>query len=579
MDKNEIAAIFEEIANLLELKGANPFRIRAYRNAARSLLNSDKSLKDLIAEGALTDLAGIGDDLAEKITLLAKKKRLPFYEKLKKSTPKGILKLIQVHGLGPKKVKAIYQKLKIQTIEELKKACQAGRVAKLKGFGTKTEKNILDAISHREVYQKRHLWWDAWENAQEILEALRSVKSVKKAEIAGSLRRKLETIGDLDILVASSDPEKVMDWFTSQPFVAKVLAKGSTKSSVKLKEGMQVDLRIVPESQFGFALCYFTGSKEHNIKIRNRSLKKGWSLSEYGFEAVKGQLPAFSKKSATETDIYKALGLPYIPSEIREDLGEVEAAEKGNLPILIEESDIRGTFHNHTTASDGRNTLKEMVAAAEKIGWEYLGISDHSKSSFQANGLSEQRLLDQIDEIKKLNESKKCNIHLFAGSECDILADGKLDFPDDLLKKLDFVIVSVHSSLTQDEKTMTKRIIRAIEHPYATMLGHITGRLLLKREGYKVNIEKIIDACIANKKIIEINGNPQRMDMDWRFWHAARDKGLLCCINTDAHAVSNHEFYRSGVNVARKGWLEKNDVLNTRSLKEILKYLHKKTDL
>lgn len=573
MDKSEIAAVLEEIANLLELKGANPFRVRAYRNAARSLLNSDKNLKDLIAEGLLTELAGIGDDLAEKITILATKKKLPFYEKLKKSTPKGILKLIQIHGLGPKKVKAIYQKLKVETIEELKKACKAGRIARLKGFGAKTEKNILDAIGQGEIYEKRHLWWRAWEEAEPILETLRRMKDVKRAEIAGSLRRGLETIGDLDLLASSSEPEKVMEWFTSQPFVAKVLAKGVTKSSVKLKEGMQVDLRIVPESQFGFALCYFTGSKEHNIKIRNRSLKKGWSLSEYGFEAAIGKRPAFAKKNATETDIYQALGLPYIPPEIREDNGEIEAAEIGKLPVLIEPGDIRGTFHNHTTASDGRNTLKEMVAAAEKMGWEYLGISDHSQSSFQANGLSEKRLVEQIEEIKKLNDSKKYKIHLFTGSECDILSNGKLDFPDDLLKQLDYVIVSVHSSLTQDEKTMTKRIIRAIEHPSATMLGHITGRLLLKREGYKVNVDKIIDACIANKKIIEINGNPHRMEMDWRYWRAARDKGLLCCINTDAHAVSNHEFYRCGVNVARKGWLEKQDVLNTRSLKEIWKYL------
>lgn len=573
MDKNEVAAIFEEMANLLELKGANPFRVRAYRNAARSLLNSDKSLKDLIAEGALTDLAGIGDDLAEKITTLAKRKRLPFYEKLKKSIPKGVLKLIQVHGLGPKRVKAIYQKLKIQTIEELKKACEAGRIASLKGFGAKTEKNILDAISHIEVYQKRHLWWSAWNEAELILEALRRVKGVKKAEITGSLRRKLETIGDLDLLAAATDPKRVMEWFTSQPFVAKVLAKGSTKASVKLKEGMQVDLRIVPENEFGFALVYFTGSKEHNIKIRNRSIKKGWSLSEYGFEAVKDKSTAFAKKNATEVEIYEALGLPYIPPELREDLGEIETGEHGKLPRLIEDNDIRGTFHNHTTASDGRSSLKEMAEGAEKMGWEYLGISDHSKSSFQANGLSVERLLAQIDEIQKLNHAKKFKIHLFAGSECDILADGKLDFPDDILKKLDFLIVSVHSSLSQDEKTMTNRIIRAIEHPSVTMLGHITGRLLLKREGYKVQIEKIIDACIANKKIIEINGNPKRMELDWRFWHAAKEKGLLCCINTDAHAVSNHEFFRCGVNIARKGWLEKKDVLNTRSLKEILKFL------
>lgn len=276
------------------------------------------------------------------------------------------------------------------------------------------------------------------------------------------------------------------------------------------------------------------------------------------------------KRAPSEEDLYKALSLPFIPPELREDCGAIEAA---HLPTLIEESDIRGTFHNHTTASDGRNTLREMAAAAEALKWEYLGISDHSKSSVQAHGLSEERLVAQIEEIRKLNSAKTFRLHLFAGTECDILADGALDFSDALLSKLDFVIGSVHSSLTQDEKTMTKRIIRAVEHPHLTMLGHLTGRLLLKREGYKVNVQKVIEACIANKKIIEINGNPARLDMDWRFWHAARDKGLLCCINTDAHATSSHEHFRAGVNVARKGWLEKKDVLNTRSLKEVQKYL------
>ncbi len=572
MDKSKIAEVLEEIAVLLELQGANPFRIRAYRNAARSLLNTDRNLKDLIQEKKLTDLEGIGKDLAEKITLLATKKRLPFYEKLKKSTPQGILKLIQIPGLGPKKVKTLYQKLRIQSIKDLKKACLAGKIAKLKGFGKKTEQNILDAIGHGEVYQKRHLFWDAMHTAGPILESLRQLKQVKEAEIAGSLRRKLETIGDLDFLVASSNPEAVMDWFVSQPFVKRVIAKGTTKASIRLQDGMQADLRIVPQTQFGFALFYFTGSKEHNIKIRERSLKRGWSLSEYGFKGKSP--PSFaSKKHPTETDIYKALSLPYIPPELREDRGEIEAAEKRKLPILIEEKQILGTLHNHTTASDGRNSLKEMVLKAEQLGWEYIGISDHSKSSVQANGLNPERLLAQIAEIRKLNASKKFTPFIFAGTECDILADGSLDFSDDLLEMLDYVIGSVHSSLRQDEKTMTKRIIRAIEHPRLTILGHPTGRLLLQREGCSVNLQKVIDACIANKKIMELNGNPHRLDMDWRFWHAASEKGLLCCINTDAHTTEGLEFFRAGVNIARKGWLEKKHVLNTLSLKEMKKYL------
>lgn len=575
MDKREIARIFEDIADLLEMKNENPFRIRAYRNGARSLLNTDEDLEKMIKEGILTDLEGIGDDLADKITVLVKKGRLPFYEQLKRSVPQALLELRTVQGLGPKKAQFLYKKLKIRSIQDLKEAAEKGKIAKLKGFGAKTEQNILAALTHQESYQKRYLWWDAMHAAEPILEGLKKLKGVKRAEIAGSLRRKLETVGDLDFLVASSNPKPIMDWFTRQPEVASILGKGETKSSIRLKDGMQADLRIVPESQFAFALAYFIGSKEHNIKIRQRSLKRGWSLSEYGFEPLKtkGKNPFEGKKIVTEEEIYRTLGLVLIEPELREDRGEIEAAEKGKLPRLIEEKEIRGTFHNHTTASDGKSTLKEMVAYAEKLGWEYIGISDHSKSSFQANGLDEERLTQQIGEIRRLCKTTK--IHIFAGSECDILPNGKLDFSDTMLKKLDFVIASVHSSLTQNEKAMTQRIIRAIEHPSTTMLGHLTGRLLLKREGSKVNVEKIIDACIANKKIIELNGNPMRLDMDWRYWHKASEKGLLCCINCDAHAADQLSFIRAGVNAARKGWLEKKHIINTLSLKEIQKLLQK----
>ncbi len=576
MDKNQIAKIFEEIAVLLELKGENPFRIRAYRNAARVVLNLDEDLEDLVAKGTLTDLEGIGEDLADKITVLVKKGRLPFYEKLKKATPAGVLEMMQVHGLGGKKIKAIYEKLKIKSLSALKEACQKGKLSKLAGFGPKTEKNILDSLEHMETYRKRHYWWDAMEMASPILDALRKVKGVKKAEIAGSLRRKLETIGDLDFLVGSSKAAPIMKWFTSQPFVARVIGKGETKASVKLDSGIQVDVRIVPEKQFGFALAYFTGSKEHNIKMRERALKRGWTLSEYGLVSEsprrKGPFDS-SKKAITEKDIFKALGLSYIEPELRENKGEFEASEKNRLPKLAQEKEIRGTFHNHTTASDGKSTLREMVEAAQKLGWEYIGISDHSKSSFQANGLSEERLMKEVEEIRRMNNSKKFRPYIFSGIECDILANGSLDFPDRVLKKLDYVVVSVHNALQQDEKTMTKRIIRAIENPYTTMVGHVTGRLLLRREPYKVNLAKVIDACIANKKIMELNANPMRLDMDWRLWHAASEKGLLCCINTDAHHTSHLQFYRAGVNIARKGWLEKEDILNTRPLKQVQKFL------
>ena len=572
MDKEQIAAIFEEIALLLEVKGDNPFRIRAYRNAARIILGMDENLAKIIREKRLTEYPGIGKDLAEKITILFTRGRLPFYEKLKRSTPKGLLEMMQIHGLGGKRVKAIYEKLKIKSVAALKIACQKGKLSKIPGFSSKTESNILASMQHAASYQRRHYWYEAMEIAEPILKALGKLKGVKKADIAGSLRRKLETIGDLDFLVGAKNPASIMKWFTSQPFVARVLGKGETKASIKLKSGIQADLRIVPEEEYGFALAYFTGSKEHNIRMRERALKRGWSLSEYGLVPKNPRYKTpFAKtdQNISEKDIYKALGLSYIKPELREDKGEFEAAEKNKLPQLIEEKAIRGTFHNHTTATDGRSTLREMVQAAQKLKWEYIGIADHSKSSFQAGGLSEEKLLKQIAEIKRLNASKKFRPYVFSGVECDILASGSLDYSDDILAKLDYVVISIHNALRQDEKKMTRRIIRAIENPYTTMVGHVTGRLLLQREPCKINLNKVIDACIANHKIMELNANPMRLDMDWRYWHAARDKGLMCCINTDAHHTSHLDFFRLGVNIARKGWLEEKDVINTRPLKQM----------
>lgn len=576
MDKQEVAKIFEEIAVLLELKGDNPFKSRAYRNAARSILNIPQDLTKMVKDGTLTELEGIGDDLAEKITLLVTTGHLPYYEKLKKSIPQGLLEMMHVHGLGAKRIKTLYEKLGIKSISALKEACVNGAISQVAGFGTKSVQNILEAIAHLETYRQRHLWWDAMAVAAPILEALRKVKGVERAEIAGSLRRKLETIGDLDFLVASECPGAIMRWFTSQPGVDQIFAQGDTKASVLLKEGIQADLRIVPEKQFGFALFYFTGSKEHDIKMRQMAKTKGWMLSEWGLTSENSKHPApFDKwkKAVTETDIYKAFGMDYIPPELREDTEEYEAAKKGKLPKLVEEKDIRGTFHNHTIASDGKSSLEEMVAAAQELGWEYLGIADHSKASFQANGLDEERLMKQLKQIKKLNASKKFRTYVFSGIECDILPNGALDCSDEMLQQLDYAVISVHNALSQDEKTMTKRIIRAIEHPYTTMVGHVTGRLLLRREPYAVNMPKVIDACIANNKIMELNANPQRLDMDWRLWHAASERGLMCCINTDAHHTEHLQFYRAGVNIARKGWLESKQILNTYPLKEVKKRL------
>ncbi len=481
MKREEIAEILEEMAELLELKGENPFRIRAYRNGARALRNLDADLEQLIKEKKLTEIEGIGDHLAQKISELFLKGRLSEYEKLKRGTPQALLELLQVPGLGPKKVQTLYKKLKIRSLSDLKKAAANGKIAKLAGFGKRSEAKILEALETSEKQGTRRLWFDAMKEARPILDALKKLKSVKKAEIAGSLRRRLETVGDLDFIASSSNPNAVMRWFTTQPFVKKILSKGSAKSSILLTSGIQADLRLVPHSQFAFALYYFTGSKEHNIRLRMQALKRGWSLSEYGIERIKKGARLPTAKVDTEEKILKLFGLSYIPPELREDQGELKAAAENKIPKLIVEGDIRGALHCHTAATDGRNSLKEMVSAAQKLGWEYIGISDHSKSAFQANGQSEERLLAQIEEIRKL--SKKSDIRIFAGIECDILPKGNLDFPEKVLKRLDYVIVSIHSSFQQDEKAMTKRLIRAIEHPCSTIIGHLIGRLLLKRKG------------------------------------------------------------------------------------------------
>lgn len=577
LNQSEIAQVFDEIAALLELRGENQFRIRAYLNAAHTLRNLSQDLEKLIEENRLCELGGIGNDLSEKIRTFAHTGTHPFYEELKAQTPSGLHELMRIPGLGGKKIKVLHEKLNINSLDALKEACLKGKIAELPHFGEKTQQNILQGIQHLEHYSRRQLWWKAMAIAEPLLNELRGQPGVKKAEIAGSLRRKLETVGDLDFVATSSQPGKTMNWFVTNPAVESIIAHGEAKSSIRLKGGMQSELRLVPEKQFAFTLMYSTGSKNHNIKLRQIARKKDLSLSEWGLEPVasKTKNPMASTQTITETSIYRVLGMEYIPPELREDEGEIEAAQKRKLPKLIEGKDIQGTFHVHTTASDGKATLEEMVKAAMNLDWNYLGITDHSKSSFQANGLYPEALMEQIEQIKKLNKSKKYSTHIFAGTECDILPNGKLDFENELLKQLDFVIVSIHSVLNLDRGKMTKRIIRAIENPYTTMLGHLTGRLILKREGYELDVEKVIDACIANGKIIELNAHPMRLDMDWRYWHKAADKGLMCCINPDAHTTDGLEEVYRGVNIARKGWLAKEQVLNTYSLKQVTAMLKK----
>lgn len=561
MDKHDVANALEEIAVLLDVKGENPFRIRAYQAAARSIINLEEDLDKVVAEKRLDELPGIGKDLASKITTLVKTGKLPFLEKLKKSIPESLLELLNIPGLGGRKIKILYDKLGIQTLEELTKACESNKLLNIKGFGSRSQEKILEGIKKLKTYGVRLLWWDAKEIVNFFIANLKKIKGVKQVDIAGSFRRKLETVGDLDFVVATTQPKKVLNWFSRQGI--EVLGQGPTKVSIRLRTGLQADLRVVPQNQYCYALLYFTGSKDHSIELRKRALQLGFSLNEYDLT------PRENLKS--EEAIYNALGLEFIPPELRENRGEIQAAEENRLPKLVKDKDILGILHCHTTYSDGHNTIEEMAEAAKELGWQYIGISDHSQSSYQANGMDEKRLFDQMDKIKKLR--KKAPVYIFQGLECDILPTGKLDFPNSVLKELDYVIASCHSMFKMEEKKMTARLIKAIENPYTTILGHITGRILLRREPYALNVQKVIDAAIANDKIIEINAYPSRLDMDWRFWIKAKEKGLKCCINPDAHQTKHLQYYKAGVNIARKGWLEKKDILNTLSLAKLKQQL------
>jgi DNA polymerase (family 10) len=569
MNKDEIIGVFENIARLLELKGENPFKIRAYLHASKALETLAEPLEKLIAEERLVAVDGIGKATAEKIATLSTTGRLDYYNDLRDEFPPDILTLFDIQGLGGKKIKALWDSLKIHSVTSLERACKDGRVATLPGFGEKTATNILKAIEHMRSHAGEFRFGDIAALAGSLLEDLRTHPEVGQAQIAGSFRRKKEIVRDLDFLVSTKKPEAVMEFFTTHPLVENILAHGATKSSVILKNGIQCDLRAVTAPEFPFALNYFTGSKEHNVRMRSRALSRGWSLNEYRFSAAEGRelrepLPEIQE----EADIYRALDLDPIEPELRENHGEIEAAEKHALPRLIEWSNLRGAFHNHTTESDGRSSLEDMVAAAKELGLEYLGIADHSKASFQANGLDEKRLAAQVARIAEINASEK-DIHIFAGTECDILKDGSLDFSDEILASLDYVVGSIHSSFTMPAAEMTKRIIRAIENPHITMLAHPTGRLLLGREPYQLDIPAILDAAAATGTFIELNANPRRLDLDWRWWQMAKEKGVKCVINPDAHSTAGLQDLIFGIGIARKGWLTKDDVLNTLPLAQV----------
>ena len=571
MSREEMAKVLEEIALLLELKDENPFKIKAYRAGAETVRSFPDDIVALAAANELKGVKGIGEALRDKLHEMATTGALAFHANLRAEFPDGLFALFELQGLGAKKIKTLHRDLGITSIADLKQACLDNRIAGTPGFGEKTQNNLLEAIAHRESNVGIFRLGTVAHVVEDLLQHLREHPDTLRVAVCGSYRRAKETVHDIDLLVATAQPAELTTYFTTLPGIQKVLAHGDTKASVILDNGLQCDLRAVANAQFPFALQYFSGSKEHNVALRQLALRKGWSLNEYDFTQVRDDAAPLPEVHE-EQDIYHALGLQFIEPELRENLGEIEAAQENSLPRLVEWSNLRGTFHNHTTESDGKNTLEEMAAAAQELGLQYLGIADHSKSSFQARGLHEDRLLQQLAQIRELNARNE-NFRLFAGSEVDILKDGSLDFSDDLLAQLDYCVASVHNVFTLSEDEMTKRIIRAMENEHVTMLGHLTGRLLLKRESYAVNHSKIIDCAAETRTVIELNCNPMRLDMDWRWWHRARDKGVLCSINPDAHATTQLQFLHFGARLARKGWLRREDVINTFSLDKITAWL------
>ncbi len=579
MDKDRVAEILVEIGTLLELKGENPFKTRAYLNAARTIENLNEPLAKIVAENRLGEIKGIGEALEKKITELMRTGKLAYYDELKASIPPGLIEMLEIPGLGPKKIQALHQKLDIDSVGKLEAACKSGKVAGLDGFGEKTQANILEGIERRRAYASKHLLNDALRAAEPLLENLREHPDVIRCSAAGSLRRFKEVIGDIDLLASSKKPAKVIEFFVAQPGIIKVTVRGDTKASVILDGGIQCDLRVVSDKELPFALAYFTGSKEHNIVMRQRAIARGLRLNEYGLFKSKEETrdPELLVSCREEADIFAKLDLPFIPPELREDHGEFAAAEKNDLPRLIEWTDLRGALHNHSTWSDGHNTLGEIAEFMDDLGFEYWAITDHSKSSFQANGLDAKRVREQIKEIKKLNgqlAERGRDFRLLTGCEVDILRD-RLDFDDDLLAELDVVVASLHVPASSEAEN-TKRLIRAAENKFVHIIAHMTGRLLLEREPYPVNAQAVIDACAGTGTWLELNCNPHRFDLDWRLWPYARSKGVKCVINPDAHRNEHAGFLRLGAGIARKGWLEQTDVVNTRTLESLSKELKRK---
>jgi DNA polymerase (family 10) len=572
---SDIADTFNRMADLLDIEGENPFRIRAYRNAARIIGSLPRNVADMVKEGGdLTQFSGIGKDLAEKIKEIVETGTLGQLKDLEGKTPPELIRLMKIEGLGPKRVQILHRRLAISDLDGLKKAAEEHKIQKVEGFGEKTEQMILEALEQVEEggEKERVKLVVAEQIANDYVDYLKKEKGIKDIAVAGSYRRRKETVGDLDILVTCKKGSKVMDRFVDYEDVAKVVSKGTTRSSVVLRSGLHVDLRVVPEVSYGAALHYFTGSKDHNIAVRGLGVKRGLKINEYGvFKGEQGKRVA----GRTEEEVYKQVGLPYIEPELRENWGEIEGAQKAKLPRLITIKDIRGDLHVHTKETDGRQSLEEMVQGAKDRSYYYVAITDHSKRVTMARGLDAKRLANQIKAIDKLNGKMK-GITILKSIELDILEDGSLDLPDDILKELDLTVCSVHYNRNLSRKRMTERIIKAMDNPYFNIFSHPTGRLVGERKAYEVDLEEVMKAAKERGCFLELNAHPDRLDLDDHNCKMAKDMGLMVVIATDAHSIPDLDFMRFGVYQARRGWLEKGDVLNTRSLEEVKKLLKRK---
>ncbi len=567
----EIARLFNEIADLLEIKEENVFKIRAYRRAAMNVESLTEEIESVAARGALSEIAGIGKDLAAKIQQALETGGIEYLEGLRKEIPRGVVELMAIPGVGPKTAKLLFESLKVDSVERLETVAQEGKLLGLPGIKQKTVENILKGIQVVKKGRERMLLGKALPLASEIIRVLEQLPQVKRISMAGSLRRMRETVKDFDLLIASTKPAKVMEAFTSLPQVAEVLLHGGTKATIRHREGVQVDLRVVEPGCFGAALQYFTGSKAHNIRVRDLASRKSLKVSEYGvFKETTGKRIA----GASEEEVYRAVGLPYIPPELREDAGEIEAALDGRLPNLLELDDLRGDLHAHTNWSDGHHTLEALIEAAQKKGYEYIIVSDHSRSATVAGGLSEERLLEQIGKIRALDKKYR-KIRILAGSECDILADGRLDFPDRVLAQLDIVLAAVHSRFKQSRAEMTARIVKALGNPYVHILAHPTGRLIGERDPYDVDLEAVFAAARQNGKAVEINAQPSRLDLNDHHARRAKELGVMLSIDTDTHFLDQLDNMALGVATARRAWLGKSDVINTMPLSKLLSWAQK----